>query len=60
MESQIAEARLKINPPNLLIRPRVGHIRFLEFHRAREAIEEGYRAAQEALEAVRRAGVLSV
>lgn len=33
-----------------LIRPRVGHVQFMEFFLAREMIDEGYRAAQEALE----------
>lgn len=50
MEEQIAETRLKIDPPDLLIRPIVGHVQFLEFFLARETIEEGYRAAKEALE----------
>ena len=43
METQITESRLQIDPPDLLIRPNLGHIRFLEFHRAEEAIAEGYR-----------------
>lgn len=51
MESQIAAARLKAEPPDLLLRPRVGHVQFLEFHRAEELIEEGYRATKEALAA---------
>ncbi|NOY64963.1 MAG: patatin, partial [Nitrospirae bacterium] len=43
MEAQITTSRLKINPPDLLIQPGLGHIRFLEFNRAEEAIEAGYR-----------------
>lgn len=49
MEGQITETRLKIDPPDLLIRPRVGHVQFLDFFLAKEMIEEGYRAAKEAL-----------
>ncbi len=45
MEAQITRMRLAIDPPDLLIQPRLGHIRFLEFHRAQEAIDEGYREA---------------
>jgi len=45
MEAQITAARLAIDPPDLLIQPRLGHIRFMEFHRAQEAIDEGYREA---------------
>ncbi len=46
MEAQITAARLVTDPPDLLIQPRLGHIRFLEFHRAKEAIDEGYREAR--------------
>jgi NTE family protein len=45
MEMQITATRLAIEPPDLLIQPRLGNIRFLEYHRAQEAIEEGYREA---------------
>lgn len=49
MEGQIAATRLKIDCPDILVRPNIGHIRFLEFHLASEVIDEGYRAAREAL-----------
>jgi len=45
IEAQITAARLVTDPPDLLIQPKLGHIRFLEFHRAQEAIDEGYREA---------------
>jgi len=45
MEAQITATRLTTDPPDLLIQPKLGHIRFLEYHRAQEAIEEGYREA---------------
>jgi len=50
MTARITDARLQVDRPDLLIRPRLGHINFLEFHRARESIEEGRRAAIEAIE----------
>jgi NTE family protein len=50
MEGQIAAMRLKIDRPDLLIRPRVGHVHFMEFYLAEETIAEGYRSAREALE----------
>jgi NTE family protein len=34
---------LAANPPDLLIQPKLGDIRLLEFHRAEEAIARGYR-----------------
>jgi len=49
MEEQIAAARLEIDRPDLLIRPSVGHVRFLEFFLADGMIREGFRAAGEAL-----------
>jgi NTE family protein len=49
MEAQIARARRQIEPPDLLIEPRVGAIGTLDFQRAKEAIEAGHAAALEAL-----------
>ncbi len=49
IESQIAAVRLQVDPPDLLIQPNVGHIRFMDFFRAAEMIEEGRRAATEAV-----------
>lgn len=53
MEAFITKSRLEADPPDLLIQPKVGHIRSLEFHRAEEAIAEGYREARERLRTVR-------
>jgi NTE family protein len=49
MEVQVTTARLKTDPPDLLIQPDLGHIRFLEFNRAQEAIAAGYEAAKQCL-----------
>ena len=43
METQITAIRLKADPPDILIQPDLGHLKFLEFNRAKEAIEEGYK-----------------
>ena len=43
METRITATRLKVDPPNLLIQPKLGHLKFLEFHRAQEAILAGYK-----------------
>ena len=50
MEIQITQARFQVDKPDVLIRPPLAHIRFLEFTRGQEAIALGYRAALEALE----------
>jgi NTE family protein len=46
MEARITESRLQIDPPDLLIQPNLGHIRFMEFNRANEAINAGYTEAR--------------
>ena len=48
MGEQIAASRLEIDRPDLLIHPRIGHVRFLEFHLAPKIIEAGYRATKRA------------
>ncbi len=52
MEAQITTSRLAADPPDLLIQPQLGQIRFLEYHRAAEAIAEGHRATVEALQTI--------
>lgn len=46
----IGELRLAADRPDVLVQPRVGHVRFLDLHRAEEAIEAGYEATWEVLE----------
>ncbi|MDV3239536.1 MAG: patatin-like phospholipase RssA [Gammaproteobacteria bacterium] len=50
MQVRITRARMAGDPPDVLIAPKLSQIRLLEFHRAGEAIEEGYRCAQAAAE----------
>ena len=47
METQITAIRLKTDPPDILIQPNLGHLKFLEFNRAKEAIDEGYKVSRE-------------
>lgn len=49
--TEVATTRLRLasEPPDLLIRPSVGHIKFLDFTKMDEAIEAGRTAAKEAL-----------
>lgn len=46
MQMRITRARMAGDPPDILLAPRLGHIRLVEFHRAHEAIDEGYRCAE--------------
>jgi NTE family protein len=45
MQARIAESRLQIEKPDLLIRPSLSSVHLLEFDRADELIEMGYRSA---------------
>lgn len=49
MQAKIAKTNLEHHPPDLLIRPSLGSIRFMDFDRAGEIIELGYQAARSAL-----------
>ena len=53
METQITEVRLKLDPPDVLIRPAVGHLNFMEFHRADEIIHAGYIATKERISEIK-------
>ena len=46
VEVRIARSRMAGEPPELVIAPRLAHLRLLDFHRAKEAIEEGHRAVE--------------
>ena len=50
METQITQSRLHLDKPDLLIQPKLGHIRFLEFDRAEEIINIGYEETRRQLE----------
>lgn len=45
MEKTITQLKLEKEPADMLIRPELGKIRFMDFHRAEESINEGYDAA---------------
>jgi len=43
MEMQISRLGLKLNPPDILIAPDLGHIRLMDFDMGKEIIAEGYK-----------------
>ena len=49
MQMRITRSRMAGDPPELVIAPRLAHLGLLDFHRAKEAMDEGYAAAQAAL-----------
>lgn len=46
MQVRIARSRMAGEPPDLVVAPRLAHLGLLDFHRAKEAIEEGQRAVE--------------
>ena len=52
MQDRITRARLAGDPPDVTISPRIGHIGWFDFHRAKEAIEAGARSTERALEMI--------
>lgn len=56
MQMRITRSRLAGDPPELVIAPRLAHLGLLDFHRAKEAMEAGYIAAQAALPGLKHYG----
>ncbi len=52
MQDRLTRMRLAGDPPDVHITPRIGHIGWLDFHRAAEAIEVGHAAAEKALDSI--------
>ena len=50
MEERITRMNLAVDRPDILIQPRLGEMKMLNFDQVAHAIEEGYRGAQEKLE----------
>lgn len=45
VQRQISDIKLEVYPPDILIRPELGYLKFMDFNRGNEAINEGYDAA---------------
>jgi NTE family protein len=52
MQDRLTRMRLAGDPPDVHITPRIGHIGFLDFHRAADAIAAGQAATENALESI--------
>jgi NTE family protein len=55
MQQAIAQRRLAIEPPDVLLAPRLGFVGRFEYHRAAFAIAEGHKAVAQMLPAIRSA-----
>jgi NTE family protein len=49
MQVRIGRSRMAGDPPDAIVAPRLAQLGLLDFHRAREAIDEGERAVKAAL-----------
>jgi NTE family protein len=52
MQDRLTRMRLAGDPPDVHITPRIGHIGFLDFHRAAEAIEAGQVVTERSLDSI--------
>jgi len=52
MQDRLTRMRLAGDPPDVHITPRIGHIGWLDFHRAAESIEVGHAAAEKAVDSI--------
>ncbi len=59
VQGQISETKLENFPPDILIRPRLGSLRFMDFNRGNEAIAEGYLMAKKQVDAYKKNTVLN-
>jgi NTE family protein len=53
MQDRITRVNLAVNPPNILITPRLGDLKLLEYDQVEHAIEEGYIATQNKVNDIR-------
>ena len=53
-QRQINQFRYEKDPPEVMIKPRVSHVKVMDFHLGRDIIECGIQAAEEALPDIRR------
>lgn len=54
MQERITRSRMAGDPPDVLLNPRLENIGMMEFERAREAIDEGYKVVQRMQEHIER------
>jgi NTE family protein len=52
MQDRLTRMRLAGDPPDVHITPRIGHIGWLDFHRAAESIAVGRTATEKAIESI--------
>ena len=53
MQERITRINLAVEPPDILIQPRLGELRMMDFDQVEHAIEEGYTGVKEKIEDIK-------
>ena len=53
MQERITRINLAVEPPDILIQPRLGALKMMDFHQVKSAIEEGYIGVKEKMEDIK-------
>ncbi len=54
MQEKISKTNFKLDPPDILIRPRLADLKMFDFDQAERSIEEGYRRTMEQMNEIKR------
>ncbi|MCP4625318.1 MAG: hypothetical protein GY850_17630 [bacterium] len=54
MQERITRINLAVEPPDILIQPRLGQLKMMDFDQVEQTIEEGYLAVKEKIEQIRK------
>ncbi len=53
MQERITRINLAVEPPDILVQPRLGEMKMMDFGQVEKAIEEGYQGVQDHLADIR-------
>ena len=53
MQERITRINLAVEPPDILVQPRLGALKMMDFHQVEQAIEEGYIGVKEKMEDIK-------
>ncbi len=53
MQERITRINLAVEPPDILVQPRLGALKMMDFHQVESAIEEGYIGVKEKMEDIK-------
>ncbi len=53
MQDRITRVNFAVNPPDILIKPRLGDLKMLDYDQVEHAIEEGYIATQSKIDDIK-------